>query len=234
MMKLSLPLILYCVFLLPLPGTCRGEAPPEINDHAEVFQDLRGAVNDERSRSELRELPSPVTMETRVESTLTPIIDPIDLAMRIHALVNEERKNAGLPELAWDPALQKIAEEHSIDMMENGFVGHVNPRGENPTDRGLRAGYRCRKEHDSIVETGLAENICRNALYHATRYLVRNGKEEIERLWNTQEEIALSTVKGWMESAEHRRNVLHPSSGAEGIAVVIADDGKVYITQLFC
>ena len=48
------------------------------------------------------------------------------------------------------------------------------------------------------------------------------------------EEIAQSTVDGWMDSEDHRKNILTEKFDREGIGVVISDDDKVYITQNMC
>jgi uncharacterized protein YkwD len=52
--------------------------------------------------------------------------------------------------------------------------------------------------------------------------------------WNSPEQIAGSTVNGWMHSSGHRQNILQPSYLKTGLGAAIARDGKVYITQVFC
>ena len=52
--------------------------------------------------------------------------------------------------------------------------------------------------------------------------------------WSTQEEIAQSTVEGWMNSSRHRKNIPTSIYERESIGVSIATDDKVYITQDFC
>jgi uncharacterized protein YkwD len=52
--------------------------------------------------------------------------------------------------------------------------------------------------------------------------------------WNTIKQIAESTVKGWMHSPGHRKNILAPHWRSEGIGVALSPDDKVYITQNFC
>lgn len=163
-----------------------------------------------------------------------PDIDPPQLAARIHELANLERQAHGLQPLAWNDALAEIAAEHSADMRARSYLSHVNPEGETPTDRGNRAGYRCRTRFDGFYEEGLAENLCRNSLFHATRYTYVGDREIRERLWNSLEQLAESTVRSWMEHDGHRENILNPRHGSEGIGIAIAEDGKVYVTQLFC
>lgn len=77
---------------------------------------------------------------------------------------------------------------------------------------------------------GLSENIFQNNLYDTVWYT--NGIITSYE-WNTLEELAQSTVNGWMNSPGHRANILG-SYHSEGIGVAIADDDKVYITQNFC
>lgn len=163
-----------------------------------------------------------------------PEIDPQKLAARIHELVDQERTKHNLPPLAWNEALAEIALKHSEDMRENEYLSHTNRSGETPSERGVKAGFICRKKYDSYYEVGLAENLLQNSLFHATRYTISKTGETRERLWNTLEELASSTVQGWMTSEEHRENILNPRHDTEGIGVAIAEDGKVYITQLFC
>ena len=56
------------------------------------------------------------------------------------ALVNRDRKRAGLPPVIADATLAAIARAHSRDMVEHDFVGHVSPRTGTAMDRVRRAG----------------------------------------------------------------------------------------------
>lgn len=78
---------------------------------------------------------------------------------------------------------------------------------------------------------GLAENIFQNNLYDRVWYT--NGVPTSYE-WNTMDDIAESTVDGWMNSPGHRQNILTPYFYSEGIGVAISSDDKVYITQNFC
>jgi len=73
---------------------------------------------------------------------------------RLLELVNRDRRAAGLPALAPDPALAAVAREHSLDMLQNKFVGHVSPTTGSPADRVKRAG---------ITFSRLSENVGRNS-----------------------------------------------------------------------
>jgi len=81
-----------------------------------------------------------------------------------------------------------------------------------------------------MIFEGFPENIFQNNLYDSyTSYGVYTTYD-----WNTPDEIARSTVDGWMNSAGHRENILTPYYYSEGIGVAISSDNKVLITQDFC
>jgi uncharacterized protein YkwD len=155
----------------------------------------------------------------------------LELEKKIHLLVNQERRDAGLAALEWDKDLQAIARLHSTDMGENDFFEHVNLNGENPNDRGLNGGYNCTIQFKGYVKSGIAENIHQNNLYTTYEY---RGDKIISYNWSTIDEIAKKTVDDWMNSPDHRKNILDPNHQSEGIGVYITDEFKVYITENFC
>ncbi len=54
--------------------------------------------------------------------------------------LNQEREKIGLSALTVDPDLQKIAEEHSSDMLARSYFSHYTPEGKSPFDRMTEAG----------------------------------------------------------------------------------------------
>jgi uncharacterized protein YkwD len=159
-----------------------------------------------------------------------PNIDINELELQIHNLVNEERRKKGLNPLDWDSKLADIARKHSQDMAENNFFSHNNLKGQDATERGKLAGYSCRKDFGSYYKEGIAENIFQNTLYDSITYY--NGIPSYD--WYTQEEIARSTVRGWMTSSGHRKNILTATYDKEGIGVAMSSNNQVMITQDFC
>jgi Uncharacterized protein with SCP/PR1 domains len=157
-------------------------------------------------------------------------VSTTDLAARVHELINSERQSYGLAPLSYDPALAAIALSHSNDMALNNYFAHVNPAGQTPADRGNAAGYTCKKDYGSYYTIGIAENLFQNNLY--TSVTETNGVYTYD--WTTPEEIARSSVTGWMNSEGHRKNILTATYDREGIGVAIASDDKVYITENFC
>jgi len=180
------------------------------------------------------------TTVTTVSPSFTPVVgklsdDPYTiqtdlLADRIHELINTHRAAYGLAPLSTDAALATIALGHSTDMAENNYFSHTDLAGGTPTDRGNASGYTCIKNYSSYYTYGIAENIFQNNLYSSVTY--ENGVYTYA--WSTPEEIAQSTVTGWMNSEGHKRNILTMTFDREGLGVAIAADDKVYITEDFC
>lgn len=160
-----------------------------------------------------------------------PVIDQLLLEKQIHHLTNQYRTQNGLAELAWDDNLAVIARNHSQDMATRNYFDHDNPQGQDPTDRGIAQGYRCHKIVGNLIYEGIAENIFQNNLYDTVWYT--NGIITSYE-WNSQDELAETTVDGWMDSPGHRQNILTKTYDKEGIGIAISSDDKVYITQDFC
>jgi uncharacterized protein YkwD len=158
-----------------------------------------------------------------------PAVSVPDLEKRIHTLINRERTAHGLTALAWDDTLAQIARSHSKDMAGRGYFSHDSPEGRDFSFRYLQQGYTCAIRLGNTIHTG-AENI---ALNHLSRSITTiNGVPFPD--WNTAEQIAVSTVQGWMNSPGHRKNILSPHWLTQGIGIHVSADDKVYITQNFC
>jgi uncharacterized protein YkwD len=151
------------------------------------------------------------------------------LEQRIHDLINAEREKQGLEPLDWDDRLALIARNHSLDMAARKYFSHVSPEGRDFAYRYNSTGYTCERRIDNILYRG-AENIFQNNLYNQTTTI--NDTTYYD--WNSEKELAETTVQGWMQSPGHRKNILIPYWRNEGIGVAITPEGAVYITQNFC
>ncbi|NYZ78706.1 hypothetical protein H0N99_01010 [Candidatus Micrarchaeota archaeon] len=182
----------------------------------------------QRGTEILQNLTRNITISTGVSK---PEINTSEIELEIHNLVNTERQKNGLAPLQLDAKLSDIARAHSVDMAINHYFSHYNLESQDPTSRGIPAGYTCYKNYGSYYTNGLGENIFQNNLYSSVTYT--NGVVSSYD-WNTQDEIASSTVSGWMSSPGHRGNILNVTYDREGIGVAISSDDKVYVTQDFC
>jgi uncharacterized protein YkwD len=159
-----------------------------------------------------------------------PTVQIKSLERRIFDLVNMERVKAKRLPLNLDPKLSDIARAHSGAMAREHFFAHENPAGQGPDERAHSAGYECHHQEGRYIHEGIGENILQNNLY--SREFIRGRQITYE--WNTDETIALTTVRGWMESPDHRVNLLSEAYVRSGIGIAISTDLKVLVTQDFC
>jgi uncharacterized protein YkwD len=163
------------------------------------------------------------------QQTPKPSVEAADLANRIHAQINEQRKRHGLGLLAWNTDLSRIAAKHSHDMARRNYFSHDSPEGKTFSYRYQQGGFTCEIRIGKLVYAG-AENIALSHLYNSMT--IENGVADYH--WNSAHEIALKTVDGWMNSPGHRENILTPYWRQEGVGVEIGPGNKIYITQNFC
>jgi uncharacterized protein YkwD len=152
------------------------------------------------------------------------------LASAIHDLINEERRGHGLAPLQWDQTLAMIALEHSEDMAARDYFDHVSPEGHDFADRYREHGYNLDTRIGDRVYLG-GENLFLGNVVSSYTYDELTG-EVHEYRYKDLDELARSTVQGWMDSPGHRENILTPFT-REGIGIYVTDEGEVYITQNF-
>lgn len=164
--------------------------------------------------------------------------DTVVLEWESHRMINEIRIEQGRRLLIWDSSLAEIARAHSSDMMKNGFFSHDNLKGQDPTDRGMIAGYPCRKSRS----IGLGENILMGYLSQSTNPFIivrawwnNQSADDLrlrERAKNQIDEAKIA-VQRWMDSPGHRGNILDSHYDRSGIGAAF-QDGTYYLTQNFC
>ena len=181
--------------------------------------------------SAARDLPSKTrnTAATSRSDGKKHAVDIVRLERKIHDLINAERKKKGLLSLSWNESLNKIARGYSRDMVERRFFSHNDPDGRSFIDRYKAGGFVCKLRNGNETCLG-AENIAQDNLYSSVVYL--NGAPSYD--WNSEDEIAASVVKRWMQSRGHRENILTSYFRRQGIGIAVSDDGKVYVTGNFC
>jgi uncharacterized protein YkwD len=149
---------------------------------------------------------------------------PVDAATAARAeaatfcLTNVERRNNGLPDLAFNGSLQNAARAHSVDMAAHDYFSHTGQNGSTPRSRANAAGYN---------GSWIGENI----------HWGSNGdvSSDPDTWW---ESTPRDTVASWMASEGHRANILRPEFTlmAVGVAVGTPDaqypSGATY-TQMF-
>ncbi|MEW6555179.1 MAG: CAP domain-containing protein [Actinomycetota bacterium] len=152
------------------------------------------------------------------------------LATTIHDLINEERRQEGLRSLQWDQSLARIAFDHSKDMAERDYFDHLSPEGEDFADRYTEHDYHKETRVGDTVYVG-GENLSLTNVVRSYTYDPETGQVHSYE-FNDLEELARSTVQGWMDSPGHRENILTPFT-REGIGIYVTAEGEVYITENF-
>ncbi len=139
--------------------------------------------------------------------------------------VNNEREKAGLNSLKWNSDLAYVARLHSRDMMERGYFSHESPENESHDERLHENGiYYYNRSAENLAKIKHASSYTYNAL---------TGKI-INKTYRTPEEIAEAAVDGWMNSTNHRKNIMLPGLDESGIGVTYdAGNESFYFTQLF-
>jgi uncharacterized protein YkwD len=112
----------------------------------------------------------------------------------LQCLINEQRAEAGLPTVRPEGRLRSAAQRHSNDMVSSSYFAHDAPAGDTFIDRISATGYM-RGSSSWLV----GENL----------------------VWGTSSlSTPASMVEAWMNSPDHRANILRPRFREIGISAV--------------
>lgn len=148
--------------------------------------------------------PTTTTATAAAANASPTLAEATDIERRAFEQTNLMRVKNGLPALAWDAAVCRMARVHSEEMSRLNYFAHTTPDGQHLRDRARAAGI--------ITFTVLGENIAYNQGY---------------------EDPGAFAVERWMASAKHRENILSPEFRAMAVGTYVAPDGSVYLTQTF-
>jgi uncharacterized protein YkwD len=125
-------------------------------------------------------------------------------------LINVERRARGLRALRSNSRLRNAAQRYAEQMVRQSFFGHVSPAGSTVLQRIRKASYL-----KSARAYSVGENLA----------------------WGTRElATPRQTVRNWMNSPPHRRNMLDRGFREIGIGIAIgvpqgSDPGATYATE---
>jgi uncharacterized protein YkwD len=121
----------------------------------------------------------------------------------VFKLINYERARQDLKPLEWNERVANVARLHSKHMADQHFFSHQDKDGMIVSSRANKAGIRW---------TSIGENL----------------------VWfiGTSDPVQYA-VDSWMDSHDHRVNILTKGWKQTGIGAVIAPDGSYYLTQVF-
>jgi uncharacterized protein YkwD len=117
--------------------------------------------------------------------------------------VNQQRAAHNLPPLELSVDLLEVARFYSRRMAEEKFFAHIDPQGRNVRNRVDAAGIKWRVLGENLAYT------------------------------NGYVNPVAASMRGWMESPGHRKNILDPDYRRTAIGAWITDNGTVYFTEIF-
>jgi uncharacterized protein YkwD len=123
--------------------------------------------------------------------------------------VIEERRKGELGMLRRADGLQRAARAHAADMLERDYTGHIGPAGRSVIER---VGILDRR---FIGSTG--ENLAEHVGVPAAAIAEQVGP------------MALQLISGFLESPEHRKNLLEPSYTHHGIGAAASGDRLIVV-----
>jgi uncharacterized protein YkwD len=117
--------------------------------------------------------------------------------------VNRLRRAHGLESLDFDEELLEVARAYSRRMAEEKFFSHADPEGRSVRER--------------VNEAGISWQMVGENLAYSNGYI----------------NPVAASLRGWMESAPHKRNLLEAGFQQTAIGVWISSNGTVYFTEIF-
>lgn len=211
-------------------GLLTGLTPADIDDQ---LGNADESADEETPRAGTGDSDRPDSSDSRSASTSTEDRGYDQTAVREAFLsrLNEERSSRGLQTLALQSELTEMGEDHTANMAEHEYVGHVWPDGTTIEDR-----YRAR---------GLLPE-CRLGVSGSNRYYP--GAENAAGAWidrrfhssggsyyvSNEAELGQTLVDIWISSPPHRRAMLVGSADEMGLGLNITGQGQVYAALELC
>jgi uncharacterized protein YkwD len=132
------------------------------------------------------------------------VVNMGDAERRAFDRINKIRQEQGLAPLIWSDDLASVGRLHSQNMAEFRFFSH----------RGLDS--KLVSDRADALKIGRWRSIGENIAFS------RGYDDPVEK-----------AIDLWLNSADHKRNMMDPSWHESAIGVARAQDGSVYFTQVF-
>ena len=128
---------------------------------------------------------------------------------RLAERVGKARREHDLRELRRDAGLQRAARAHAVDMLQRDYTGHIGPAGRSATER---VGILDRR---FIGLTG--ENLAEHVGIPGAAVAEQGGP------------MALKLVSGFLDSPDHRKNLLNPDYTRHGFGAAVEGDRLIVV-----
>lgn len=162
----------------------------------------------------------PVTPAPNVPAAPNEKINAV--AQLIQRGINHARAVQNMPALVFDARLAQLAQARSNDMIRRAYFSHDDPQDGSVAFQDLMRDqqYKFLFAGENIAEIKNQGSLVPTALTVYSRY----GASQ----------IAEQFVEGWIQSQEHRDNILNPHFSKTGIALGVSIDGtRIVATQIF-
>lgn len=188
------------------------EAYTQVLDSMQITPESIQKPTQAITRGEMAEMIYRILSETPEKTAYNPesSLDFASERQAVISLVNDERSAAGLAPLDYNRFLEISAQKHADDMRDRNYFEHDTPEGMTAEDRIDRDGY-LKTYHDCLCSKSysVGENIAKGQI--------------------TPEEV----VNTWMNSPQHRANILSPDFKEIGIGITPVDPNDTGFTGYF-
>lgn len=148
-------------------------------------------------------------------------LDEQKVLAELYTMTNINRGDNNIDTLDLNQSLENVAQYKASNMKQKDYVSHVSPSGSNLTDRLDRFGLKCNQSGENIGQ-----------LYYKREIDVNYADENVN--YTTEKELASGINKQFMNSNQHKSNIISREYDDYGIGMSITENGKVYVTQVFC
>ncbi|MFW5984286.1 MAG: CAP domain-containing protein, partial [Halobacteria archaeon] len=158
--------------------------------------------------------------EYRLNESASPDVSDLNTSLVERLVVeraNEVRANASLGHVSYSSRLSRAARNHSANMSDSFYLGHVEPDGSSVESRYLD---ECAGLRDGREEFRYSENVA--SVWYKTVYRSPANRSV---LLVTEEGVADALVDEWTNSTTHRRNLLGEPWNTTGVGVVVDENG---------
>lgn len=139
----------------------------------------------------------------------------------LYTLTNINRGNKNIDTLELNDSLENVAQYKANNMKQKDYVSHTSPSGSNLTDRLNKFGLKCEQSGENIGQI------------HYKREIEVNYKNEPVN-YTTEKELASGIDKQFMNRDGNKNNIISRQYDDYGIGLSITENGKVYVSQIFC
>lgn len=140
----------------------------------------------------------------------------------IRSKVNQKRLDKNLKTIESDSNLSEVARYKSRNMKRNNYLSHISPQGNSPLDR------------VNMYNIGHCKTVGENILKTKYKSPLRTSFNNSTIVIDSEERLSEVIFRGWINSKDHRSNILNENWKYQSSGISVDKNGTVYATQVFC